>query len=135
MSLRTTLGILVSLASLAGCDQPKTQDLDLLCRAQPFDQGGPKDPNDVIGMSIRNGEITFTGSTRFNLPASQWKAKMCPKSKYSNEKLVHFDNLNCTEVELGKLPSEKNYIVGQYDYLTKEMAILATGNFVCSETK
>jgi hypothetical protein len=60
---------------------------------------------------------------------------MCLNSKYSNEKLVHFDNLGCTETNMGEIPSAQTNIIGQYDFLTKEMAILSIGNYKCSELK
>jgi hypothetical protein len=130
---RRMVWILLGLFALAACDQPKPKELNLLCKADSFDQGGPKDPNEVVGMSIRGNDISFTGSPHFNFPASLWKAKLCPNSKYSNEKLVHFDNLGCTQANMGEIPSAPTNIIGQYDFLTKQMAILAVGNYKCSD--
>lgn len=127
--------MLVGLLALTGCDQPKPQELNLLCKARSVEEGGPKDPTEVVAMNIRGNDITFSGTPHFNFPASLWKAKMCPNSKYSNEKLVHFDNLGCLETSLGEIPFAQTNIIGQYDFLTKEMAILSVGNYRCSEAK
>jgi len=122
-------------ALCASCSQSNTHDVNLVCHAMSFDEGGPKDSNDMVGISIRNDNVIFSGATHFDLPASRWKAKMCYQSRFSNERLVHFDNVGCSE-DLSKVPPTKErQIVGSYDYLTKVLAILGTGNFVCSEAK
>jgi hypothetical protein len=131
---------LMALFALSACDQTKPRELNLLCKPESVEQGGPMepngkvDPNEVVGMSIRGNSITFTGSPHFNFPIGLWRAEMCPNSKYSNEKLVHFDNLGCVS-NIGEVPERKTNIMGQYDFITKEMAILAVGNYMCSEAR
>jgi hypothetical protein len=131
---------LLGLLALTACDQSKTHQLNLLCKPESVEQGGPMgpngkvDPNEVVGMSILGNDVTFTGSPHFNFPIGQWKAQMCPDSKYSNVKLIHFDNLGCIN-NFGEVSERKTNIMGQYDFITKEMAILSVGNYKCSEVK
>ena len=121
---------------LAGCGFGDNREENFVCKPMAFSEGGPRSLN-AMGMNIRGNNVLFTGSGYFNMPASEWKATTCRLSKYSNEKLIHFSNHGCDDRELtgSSAGNGEHQLTGQYDYLTKVLAIARTGNFFCEAVR